>query len=488
MERSTPMALYEEIASRLEGLIADGTFGPGDRLPSVRALSREWGVSITTVQEAYRRLENAGVLEARPQSGHYVRPRPLVRVASSPAEKPTCPEPRTVTTRELAWNIFREGAQPGLVKLGAAIPSPDLLPVTKLNRALAVATRRAGSRAIGYQPPDGVPELRAELARRAVEAGCAARPDDFVVTNGCMEAVTLALRVVCRPGDTVALESPVYFGHLQALETLGLRVLEIPTHEREGLSIEALRFALDHHSVQAVIASPNFSNPLGSLMPGERKRELVALLGERDIPLIEDDLYGELGFEGPRPRAAASYDADGRVVLWCSSVSKTLAPGWRVGWVASARWKSEIERLRMVFDITSPTPPQLALLDFFQTGGYDYHLRRMRKHLACRMRRLVRVVREAFPRPTRIVEPAGGMVTWVVLPPGLDAVKLYRAALCQGITIAPGSLFSAAGQYRNCIRLNAAFATEENEPALRTLGRLAGEQTAARPAADDGVA
>lgn len=467
--------LYEEIASRLTRLIDEETFRAGDRLPSVRSLSRDWSVSVTTVLEAYRHLENRGLIEARPKSGHYVRPRLLRSIPEPELTRPPR-EPLDVSLSELMLMIVRDSQRRGLLQLGAAVPSPHLLPTDKLNRTLASASRRMKARSLAYEFVPGSKALRTEIARRAVIAGCALNPDDIIITSGAMEAVSLTLQVLCPRGSTVAVESPMFFGFIHAFEALGLRTLEIPTCCREGMSVEALRFALDNHPVSAVLASPNFSNPQGSLMPDARKREMVEMLASRGIPLIEDDLYGDLPFGEERPHAAKAFDTDG-TVLWCGSYSKTLAPGWRVGWIAPGRHYSAVERFKAALNLACATPTQVAVAEFLSDGGYDHHLRRFRRILAEQMRGLRETVAATFPTGTRLSCPKGGLVLWIELPAGTDSVVLYRDALRENIAIAPGVLFSAKPQYRHCLRLNAAYATEEARASVRRLGELAFQQS-----------
>ncbi|BDV41098.1 GntR family transcriptional regulator [Geotalea uraniireducens] len=463
--------LYETVASRIAQSITEGTFRPGDKIPSVRTLSRQFQVSLTTVLEAYTLLEDRGLIDARPQSGYYVRARFPV-VTPEPGISAPQLSPTGVSTGELAMLVLRDTRNPDLVPLGAAIPNPALLPVERLNRMLATESRRHGIASVSYEIPPGCEKLRVQIAQRMLTAGCAVSPDRLVTTSGCVEAVVLSLRAICRPGDTVAVESPVYYNFLQAIDLLDLRALEIPSHPRHGMSLDALRYALDHNPIRACMVIANFNNPLGSLMPDEYKKELVELLVARDIPLIEDDIYGDLSFAPNRPRMAKAYDRSGMVLL-CSSFSKTLAPGYRVGWVAPGRFQTEIERLKGITNIATSTPPQLAVAEFLANGGYDHHVRRIRRVYARQMVQMAEAVGRTFPAGTRVTRPEGGFVLWVECPPTVDSLLLYEQALRAGITIAPGPIFSATGKYRNCIRLNAAYWDERVENAISTLGQLA---------------
>jgi DNA-binding transcriptional MocR family regulator len=464
--------LYEDLADQITDLVARGTFQTGDRLPSVRELSRQRRVSLSTVMEAYRLLEDRGVAEVRPQSGHYVR------VGSvRPGEEPDVFEPSVVPTEvtigDVALRVMSSLRDASLVPLGAAVPHPDLIPLQALNRALVRVTRREGAASCAYEVPPGSEALRIQIARGLLSHGCTVSPNQVVITTGCQEAIMLSLRAVCRPGDAVAIESPTYFNFLQAIHMLGLRAVEIPTHPLTGMQLEALRAAIEEQPVRACLLTCNFSNPLGSCMPEEKKRALVEMLAERDIPLIEDDLYGDLAFSGPRPWAARAYDRTGSVLL-CSSYSKTIAPGYRVGWVVAGRYQREIERQKIVENIASATLPQLTIAEFLATGGYDRHLRRIRRAYARQTTLLAQAVDRYFPPGTRMTRPAGGFVLWVQCPEYVDALQLYAQALEAGISIAPGPIFSAHPAYSRCIRLNAAQWSPRIEAAVERVGRLAG--------------
>jgi DNA-binding transcriptional MocR family regulator len=362
-----------------------------------------------------------------------------------------------------------------MVPLGAAIPSPSYLPTQQLNRIQSAIARRSTRGSGTYDCPPGVRELRVQVARRYLEAGCALSPDDLITTCGCQEALSLCLRAVARAGDVVAIESPTYYGHLQTLDALGLRAMEIGTCPRTGICLDALRAALGSHAIKAVLVVATCHNPLGSVMPEEKKRALVELAAEFDVPLIEDDVYADLAYAPPRPRACKAYDCspDGSVLL-CGSFSKTLAPGARVGYAAPGRFRDVVERLKFCTTLATPTLPQLALAQYLAGGAYDRHLRRMTGIYAENMRLVSGAVGKSFPDGTRVTRPAGGFVLWVEMPRSVDALELHAQALRHKINVAPGPIFSAKGAYKNFIRLNCGYPfTEEIERAIFTVGRLA---------------
>jgi len=462
--------LYEQLAQEFTQQIELGTFRPGERIPSVRKVSQQRELSITTVLQAYQLLEDRGMIEARPQSGYFVRP-PVTQATPEPETSTPAIDPKHVSIADLALRILRDTLNPNLVQFGAAIPDPDLLPTDRLNRILASIARKGDFPQNVCGLPEGHEELRVQVAQRAFSSGCTLTPEDIIITSGCMEALNLSLRAVCQPGDLVAIESPTYFGILHLLQSQGLRALEIPTHHRTGISLEALRFALEHHPVKACLVLTNFNNPLGSCMPDEAKQEMVEMLAERDIPLIEDDINGELHFQGQRPRVAKAYDRTGNVLL-CDSFSKDISPSLRVGWVAPGRYKKQIEHLKMATNVGTATLPQLALARFIASGGYDHHLRRIRRAYAEKVGSMSAAVLRSFPDGTRVTSPCGGFVLWVQLPETVDSLVLYRLALKAGITLAPGYIFSPSSKYHNFVRLNAAYYCSETERALARLGQI----------------
>lgn len=279
----------------------------------------------------------------------------------------------------------------------------------------------------------------------------------------------------CVLGDLVAVESPTYFCVFKALQALRLRVIEIPTHRSLGVSIEALRLALQHHPIKAFLFITNFNNPLGYAMPDERKRELADLVAQTGVPLIEDDTWGEIHYADRRPRTVKSFDRSGNVIL-CSSFSKDIAPSTRIGWAAPGRFADAFARVKLSLNVGTSILPQMTIARFLATGGYDHHLRTLRKAYREKVRSLVRDVRRYFPEGSSVVEPSGGFVVWVEMPPYGNALKLYDAAIERGMTIAPGPLFSASGQFGNCIRLNAACYNDSFSGYIQTLGRLVRDQ------------
>lgn len=483
LDSDADKSLYEQVADRLHGLIREGTLKPGDRLPSVRKLKQHLSVSMSTVLEAYRLLEDRGVISARPQSGYYVKDTAL----DLPQEPEQTSPPRHVcdVDTSLAFRVISSVRDPTLIQLGAAVPGTEFLPINALNRIMGQVLRANPSLVHSYDTVPGSEELRREVAKRMLNAGCSVSPDEIMSTSGTIEALYLSLKATTQAGDTVAIESPTYYAILEALDAMGLKALELPTHPREGVSLEALESALKSGTVAACLLVSNFSNPLGSCMGDRKKKAIVDLLNTYEVPLIEDDIYGDLHFEGDRPKAIKAFDTEGRV-LYCSSVSKTLSPGLRVGWCIAGRYQPRVEQMKVVVNHMTAIAPQLTVASFFANGGYDRHLRSLRRTYQANMSQMLQAIRDYFPAETRVTRPTGGHVLWLEILGGFDAFDLFETALQYRINIAPGPMFSASNSFQNCFRLNTALPwSDEIDEAVRKLGYLAKRQLAHRILATD---
>jgi DNA-binding transcriptional MocR family regulator len=456
----------------IAGLVDDGTLPMGARAPSLRAISRQRQISLSTALQAYRLLEDQGILEARPQSGHYVARRGEVSLEKPELSKPPA-RARNVAVSGLLGRLMEHAADPSFVPLGYAIPAPELLASSGLDLHLARAARRKGGEHSGYTLPRGDPRLRQEIARRALRWGQALSQEDIVITCGCTEALTLALSVVSRPGDTIAVESPTYFGLLRSLEALELKALELPTDAVNGIELASLEKALASGSVKACLFSSSFSNPLGFTMAEEKKRAILDLVVRYNVPLIEDDIYGDIYFGKDRPSPFMALDRRGRT-LYCGSFSKTVAPGYRIGWIATPQNLQRVLERKTALTLSGPALPQVALAEFLSSGGYDKHLRRIRRVFATNIDQMLRCVEWSFPEGTRVSRPSGGFVLWIELPKMIRTRELFDVAIAQGICFTPGEAFSASQRYGHCLRLSCGYPWDRRiEAGLVKLGELA---------------
>ncbi|MFT4918957.1 MAG: DNA-binding transcriptional MocR family regulator [Zhongshania aliphaticivorans] len=466
---------YRQIASQIAEHIEQGQLNIGDKLPGVRQASEAHHVSLSTALAAYRYLEQEQYIEARPRSGFYIKAR-FENAVCPPSESRPDTKPTLINSQQRVMQVISAANRPGILRLGATVPDASFLPVAALERALASAARHPHARSNGYEFPPGYLGLRQQLAKRMNKLGCQLHADDITITQGCQEALYLALKVSCQAGDIVALESPLFYGLLQIIDSLGLQALEIPTDPQHGISLEALQLAIEKWPVKACIVVSNFSNPIGATLNDTRKRDLVAMLSAARIPLIEDDIYGELSFEQLRPSIAKRYDT-GSDVLYCSSLSKSLSPALRIGWIAGGKYSEELNYQKFTLNAASATIPQLAAERLLRSGEYDRHLHRMRAALATSTARIREALARHMPSGTQITQPRGGYALWLELPKQIDTLLLAEQALAQNISIAAGPLFTASEKYRHCLRISCACPWNTHlEEGLATLGTLANAQ------------
>ncbi|HEU4664783.1 MAG TPA: PLP-dependent aminotransferase family protein [Dokdonella sp.] len=465
--------LYEDLAGRLGAQIRRGLLRPGERLPSLRRLGRQEKVSIATAVEAYLRLEREGLVEARERSGYFVRARPLPPL-QAPLSRVQSRAPQTLRNPALL-GVLDVLSRDDLLPLHVTTPAAELLPGRALAAATARALRREPMLALAYGTPQGLRQLREQIARRYLGCGVEVDPAEIVITAGAMEAISLALRSVTRAGDVVLLETPTYYGILQAVAALGLRAIEVPSRAGTGIDAAAVRAVLERHPVRAAVLVPNFNNPTGSLTGDDDKRAIVAACGEHGVVVIEDDLYGEIAYSGERPAPLRRYAGRTHVVT-CSSWSKTLAPGLRVGWALAGERVDAIVRAKCFSSVATAGLPQRAIAEYFARHDFDRALRRLRRELATNAQRWRDAILRWWPAGTRASEPAGGVSLWLELAGGVDGQALFEAAAARGIGCLPGHLFSLRGDYRGHLRLGLGLAWNARvEDGLRELGRLAGK-------------
>lgn len=475
MGRSANTFQYRRLADELAKKIEEGVYRAGEKLPSLRTLRSQTGLSMTTVYHAYVELEERSLVEPRPKSGYYVKASP----------KPLLPPPtmqvhelarQRVTSDTMIYTLTREMADPGFLRLGGISVAPELLPVKALHREIkGIPGHKLGAIIASYADPFGNIELRTQIAKRMVNLVGKITPDQIVISNGCTEALSTCLRAVTKPGDSVIIESPCDPWTRQMIQDLDLFTLEVPTHPLTGMDLDSVQRALDTNGVSAVLSNPNFQNPLGFTMPDENKKRLVALCTQRQVPIIEDDIYGELYFGRTRPSSLKSFDDEG-LVLYCSSFSKSLAAGLRVGWAVPGRFIERVQRLKLNLSVTSPPLNQYIVSRFMQGGAFERHLRRLRRALEHQIQRTAEAIADHFPAGTCMTRPRGGLFLWVELDKGVDGLTVYRRARQQAISILPGSLGSGLGLFDHFIRISCGYPWNERiEQGIVTLAKIIGE-------------
>jgi DNA-binding transcriptional MocR family regulator len=481
LDKSGGTFLYRQVIDLIHDGIAAGTLRPGDRLPSLRKMSRRVGVSIPTVRQAYIELERRRQVESRPQSGFYLRHRAaneIVRPASLRGSRPAALNDRTLMQR-----VYAGINNPDLVPLGIANPSMARPAARALHRAMKRVMSRSGSRSLGYSTTLGEAALHRQIAWHYFDSlGAQVPPESICITNGGQEALMLALMAVAGPGDVIAVETPTYHGVLELIDSLGMLAIEVATCPEEGVVIGEVDRVLSEHDVRACMFSTTLGNPLGVTMPDADRLRLLDVLRKHDVVLIEDDVYGDLRFDGVRP-TPAQFHGRGVRVLTCGSFSKTAAPGYRIGWIVAGDLIERVGRLKRACSCSSGLLQQLALADFLANGDYTRHLKALRSELQRNAERMSALVAEHFPAATRTSKPVGGSVLWLELPDSVDTVRLFDSALAAGISVAPGRIFSPRARYSNCLRLSFGHPWGPRiEEAIAWLGHAARDGSAARPA------
>ncbi|WP_219366724.1 aminotransferase-like domain-containing protein [Enterobacter chuandaensis] len=462
------MTRYQHLANLLAERIEQGLYRSGERLPSVRTLSQEHGVSISTIQQAYQILENLQLITPQPRSGYFVSKRkaqPPVPAMTRPVQRPV-----DVTQWDEVMMLLDARADKEMISFGGGSPDINQPSLKPLWREMSRLAQHNPSEMLSYDVLDGRLELREQIARLMLDGGSTVAANEIVITNGCHGALSIALLSVCKPGDIVAVESPSFHGTMQMLRGFDIKAIEIPTDPETGISIEALELALEQWPIKAVILVPNCNNPLGFIMPEARKKQVLTLAQRHDIVIVEDDIYGELAAEYPRPRTIHSMDIDGRVIL-CSSFTKTVAPGLRVGWIVPGRYYDRVMHMKYAAGGFNVPGTQMAVAAFIRDGHYHRHVRRMRQIYQQNMETYTCWVRQYFPAEICVTRPQGSFLLWIELPEKVDMVCVSKQLCRLKIQAAAGSLFSASGKYRNCLRINVALPpTDKNREALRKMG------------------
>ena len=466
---------YLQVAEGIEQMIHAEVLRIGDKLPSVRVLSEEYGISMGTAFQAYYHLEGKGLIEARPKSGYYVRFNNRRFPGMLSIKKPE-PVVNDVSTQEMIASVFSHITDEDLINFSIAAPEVSLLPAAKINKSLLHAVRSSKHSCLSYEDIQGNMELRKQVSKLSFNWGGKIKPEEILITAGCMEALALCLKAVTKNGDAVAIESPTYFGIFQLMESLGLKAVEIPTDPVEGIDLDFLEGAIKKFNIRACVFIPNFNNPLVSCMPDEKKKALVSLITSYELPLIEDDIYGELYFGKHRPRTCKSFDTEGWV-LHCSSLSKSLAPGYRTGWCIPGRFIEKVKALKFMHSVSGTTITQATMAHFLSIGRYEHHLKKLRKVLHTHCLRYVQGIVQYFPQDVKLSRPEGGFVLWVEMNREVNAYRLYQEALKYGISIAPGQIFSSGSDYRNCVRISYAHNYDHTvDYGLKILGGLIKKQ------------
>ncbi len=463
---------YKDLADQIQRQIKNGGYRISEKLPSLRALCRTTGYSMTTVIQAYVELEKRGVVESRDRSGYFIKPNPE-RLRPSPRIIRHEMEPGKISLDNLVYILTRDMGDPEILKLGSIAVAPEHLPVKRLHAHLKSFSKTQVPKVIaGYAHPQGDEQLRHQISNLLFPFIPDLSMEDIIITNGCTEALSLSLKAVANPGDTIALESPSDPFIRRMLSDNGLYALEVPADPGLGINPDRLETLVNQQKIAACLLNVNCQNPLGFIMPDERKQKIVALLGEKQIPIIDNDVSGDLYFGAMRPNPLKKWDTRDNI-LYCASFSKVLAPGLMVGWVIPGRFKSRIKRMKLNRSLISPTLNQALIASYLKEGTFQRHLRRLRRTLREQSQYCRTAVYKYFPPSIRMTSPSGGLSLWIELPEGCHGRTLFFEARKLGISILPGFLCSSINVFHRYIRIGyGGVWNEQTEEAIRQIGGL----------------
>jgi len=443
--------LYRQLAEQFSADINAGTLATGAKMPSIRHVSKQRQLSINTVQKSYELLEAQGYIIVKAQSGFYVRARSSVLNDSIFGTFE--PQVESIDKITLLNDIISASSDRHRLALGTITLDTSLMPARMLQRSLIRAMRSQPNSGLAYSAVRGEPALQQAIVEHFSQDGIHINKEQLIITNGAMQALSLAILSISKPGDSIAVPTPCYSGQLLLLANLERNIIEIPSNS-QGIDLMMLEQVMAAGKVAGALLSACYQNPLGYSLSISDKSKIADWAAQYQCPVIEDDVFGECGYSTQRPAPIKSWDKQG-YVIWCGSFSKTLAPGYRIGWCASGRFTQQLQRQLLSRSLAVNAPLQLALADFVNCGQYRRHLNSLRVQLAAQVDALYQSVSRHFPQDCRCSKPAGGYALWLQLPDHIDAFDIYQQALEKGINIVPGVVFSADQKYQNCLRLNA---------------------------------
>jgi DNA-binding transcriptional MocR family regulator len=453
---------YKYIAEQIISDIQSEKLAHGQRLPSLRKLTKQLNISMTTALNSYRRLEQMGWIVTYPRSGFFV---------SAPLSKgniPRQPQFRS-TSRPASAGLISGNNQNGNFSagpLGISQLCPSHMPLLSLKRSIKRTVHGGDEYLHTYSDPQGIHILRRAIAEHFCGNGFALGAEDLCISSGCMDAIRMALLVTTKPGDAVGISSPCFNGLLKLLASMSRRVVEIPCNS-DGIDLEQLKQKFEDREIQAGLFSSSFMNPHGLSLSTAQKQKLAELANKYRVPIIEDDVYGELGYDNIFPLPIKYWDTKG-YVIWCSSVSKTLSNGLRLGWCSPGRY------LEACIDVCTSERAgqnglmQASLADFINSGQYQSNLQHIRKKVLANVFAYRRLLLKNLPRGSAVSAPEGGLVLWVQVP-GLDGIKLRALTDALQIDVRFGAQFTTRKLYRDCFRLNLGWGLSEMHDPKRTI-------------------
>lgn len=478
LQRDSHTPLYTQIVTEVRRMIVDGVLKIGDRLPANRELARSLGVNRNTVTTAYAELAADGLITSRVGSGTYVSrvpaPAPASRIREQAPPSPMSWESLLSVQGRSNWlqDMSSYDAGGHVIPLALALPPADLFPLDEFRRCVDRVLRRQGRVLLQLGTTSGYAPLQEYIASQLALSGVNASPDEVLITNGCQQSLDLIRQILVEPGDEVALENPTYPGALSVFCQGGSKYFSVPMGEN-GINLEVLEDVLSQRRAKLIYVVPSFQNPTGVTMNLASRRRLLGIAERYRVPIIEDDIYRELRYDGPDVPPLKSLDEHG-LVIYLSSFSKVGFPGLRVGWIAAPRIVIDhLNRVKQRSDLHASLLAQAAIHEFAKSGLLAKHIKRVKKAYAQRRDAMLESLEKHFPDEATWNRPQGGMSVWVRLPDSLNSKQLLLQALENGVAFISGDHFYASSPQQSMMRLSFTMASPHSiEEAVKRLGSL----------------
>ncbi len=460
---------YFEIARQIESQILSKTLLHGAKLPSIRELAIKYSVAKNTVISALQQLESKKLVVAAPKKGYFVSYQSTTKRIPKLLISPLTVQ--AVNMPDVFYDVMEKGAAFDI--LATPTNFHDHNKLSELNRYIGKSLRqKSAAHANYYDKPLGNDYLREQIALRYQQRECNFNREQLCITSGCQHALFIALLSCCKPGDNIAVETPTFYGVLRLLEQLNLNIIEIPSSIETGINTKELTNALSKWNISACIVTPCFATPAGSCMTDTQKQSMVLLANEYDFAIIEDDIYGDIGFDQSAIKPIKAFDTEDRVIL-CGSFSKSLSRDLRLGWISAGRWHKEAVRFKLASQLANSQSDQEGVAQFMMHGHYRRHLDQFRVKLAQQQAQLIDAIEQYFPKDCAYSIPKGGLCLWLELNNNVNTDVLYQQARKLNIHLTPGLLFSSQGFYNHHLRLSYNHPiTNERLTALKQLAML----------------
>ncbi len=474
IDRNSSIPIHQQIKSQIEQMIYDNILPEGKRLPPSRQLAKSLGVNRSTIVAVYDELIATDLLDARVGSGTRVAMRRNIPGGGSSSSQINWSEVFNITPRYEQESLIRDSmsicAQPGMIMFAAGVPSPKTHPIQDFREIMDHELGSGQTSLFDLMPSAGYAPLMERIAQETISRADPARSDEILITSGSIQGLALVTKVFIQPDDLVVVENPTFFGALQSFTAARARLLFVPT-DNEGMQVDVLEKLLTRHRPKLIYTIPTYQNPGGTVMSLTRRRKLLDLVHRQSVPLVEDDPYSRIYFGDVPPPSLKMLDRFNHVI-YLSSFSKILFPGFRVGWVTAPRPVADrLSQAKLLMDLHTNAPGQVMIHRYLQEGRLDGHLQRVRADYS----RRAELMDQSLRRHTRGLiswqPPSGGYYFWCHIDAAVSSRSLMLELFHDKVAILPGEVFYPGSEGSHWFRLNFTFPPmDQIEPGIERIG------------------